>query len=278
MIVFFNGHFIPKEDVKISPDDRGFLFADGIYEVIRSYNGRLFKAEEHFERMNRSLRELRMNKPDTENFIDIAHQLIQYNHLEDTDAILYFQVTRGVAQRNHAFPDINTCPTFYASASAFEPPEEKLKNGVKAILVPDIRWSRCDIKSVSLLPNVLARQQAKERGAEEAVFVRDGILTEGSRSNFCAILNGQLVTHPKNNHILAGVTRETILKLCETCHIPFREFPIYERELKAAAELMIVGTTVEVMPVIEVDNWKVGNGKPGSLTLKIQRAFFEMTR
>jgi D-alanine transaminase len=278
MIVYFNGRLVPKEDVRISPDDRGFLFADGVYEVIRSYDGRLFRAKDHFRRMDRSLRELLIDGPDLDDLRDVAEQLIQCNDLGRGDAKLYIQITRGVAPRRHSFPGEHTPPTVYVSASHFRPPHEKWKYGVKIILVPDIRWARCDIKSVALLPNVLVSQQARERGAEEAVFVRDGVITEGSHTNFCAVFDGQLVTHPKSNYILAGIMREVVLDLCGELNIPFREFPIFEGELREADELMILGTTSEIMPVVQVNDWKVGDSRPGPITTKLQRAFREMTR
>jgi D-alanine transaminase len=278
MIVYFNGRLIPKEDVRISPDDRGFLFADGVYDVIRSYDGRLFRAEDHFRRMDRSLRELLIDGPDLDDLRDAVEQLIRCNDLGRGDAKLYIQITRGVAPRRHTFPGGETPPTVYASAVPFHPPHEKWKHGVRIILVPDIRWARCDIKSVALLPNVLASQQARESGAEEAVFVRDGVITEGSHTNFCAVFDGQLVTHPKSNYILAGIMREVVLDLCGELGIPFREFPIFEGELRKADELMVLGTTSEIMPVVQVDDWKVGDAKPGPITTKLQRAFREMTR
>jgi D-alanine transaminase len=277
MIVYFNGRLTPKEDVRISPDDRGFLFADGVYEVIRSYDGSLFRAEDHFRRMDRSLRALLIDGPDMDDLRDAAKQLIQCNDLGRGDAELYIQITRGVAPRKHAFPDEETPPTVYASAVPFHPPREKWEHGVKIILVPDVRWARCDIKSVALLPNVLASQQARERGAEEAVFVRDGVITEGSHTNFCAVFDGQLVTHPKTNRILAGIMRAVVLDLCGELGIPFSETPISERELREADELMVLGTTSEVMPVVRVDDWEVGDARPGPITTKLQRAFREMT-
>mgnify|MGYP001076566341 CR=1 FL=1 len=276
MIVYFNGQFMPKEEVKISPDDRGFLLGDGVYEVIRSYSGRLFKVEEHIRRLARSLRELRIEGVDTEALKGIAEELIEYNELERGDAKLYVQVTRGVAPRRHSFPDGETSPTVYATASAFQPPRGKWEHGVKVILVPDIRWARCDIKSVALLPNILANQQAKERGAEEAIFVRNGAITEGSHTSFCAVFDGELTTHPKSNYILAGIMRETVLDLCDELDIPVKEFPIFERDLKEADEVMILGTTSEIMPVVQVDDWQVGDGKPGPIAVRLQRAYREL--
>ena len=276
MIAYFNGRFMPKEEVKISPDDRGFLLGDGVYEVIRSYSGRLFKVEEHFRRMARSLRELRIHGVDTEDLKGIVEALIEYNELGDGDAKLYIQITRGVAPRRHSFPDEGTPPTVYATASPFQPPRQKWEHGVRIILVPDIRWARCDIKSVALLPNILANQQAKERGAEEAVFVRDGAITEGSHTNFCAVFDGELATHPKSNYILAGIMRETVLDLCDELDIPVKEFPIFERDLKEADELMILGTTSEIMPVVQVDDRQVGDVTPGRIAMKLQRAYREL--
>ena len=273
MIAYFNGRFIPQKDVKISPDDRGFLFADGAYEVIRSYGGRLFKVEEHLERLERSLSELLITLPSPTNLRAVAEQLIHRNNLENGDATLYIQVTRGVAPRRHEFPDKGIPATVYVTTSPLQPFLDESENGVIIILVPDIRWERCDIKSVALLPNVLASQKAKDKGAFEAIFVRDGTITEGSRTNFCALFDEQLVTHPANHRILAGITRQVVLDLCYELDIPFRELPILEKELREAGELMILGTTSEILPVVQVDGWMVGDGKPGPITTKLQRAY-----
>ena len=276
MIVYFDGSFTPKDDVKLSPDDRGFLLADGAYEVILSYGGRLFKAKEHLKRLERSLRELRIEGADVKSLVDVAEELIPANNLGGGDAKVYIQVTRGAAVRTHAFPDSETSPTVYAAASPFQRPREKCERGVKVILVPDIRWTRCDIKSVALLPNVLASQRAKEAGAAEAVFVRDGMVTEGAHTNFCAVFDGQLVTYPKSHYILGGITREVVLDLCGELGIPCAEFPILESQLREADELMLVGTTVEITPVVQVDDWQVGDGKPGPITRNLQRAFWKL--
>ena len=277
MIAYFNGRFIPKEDVKISPDDRGFLFADGAYEVIRSYGGKLFKIEEHLERIERSLSELLISVPSLIKLRDVAEQLIHRNNLENGDATLYIQVTRGVAPRKHEFPDKGISATVYVVASPFQPTIDNWENGTNIILVPDIRWGRCDIKSVALLPNVLSSQLAKDKGASEAIFVRDGTITEGSHTNFCAVFDGQLITHPANHKILAGITRKVVLNLCYQLNIPFRELPVLEKELRKASELMILGTTSEILPVVQVDGWIVGDGKPGPITAKLQQAYRKLT-
>jgi D-alanine transaminase len=277
VIVYFNHKFIPKEEVRIAPDDRGFLFADGAYEVIISYRGKLFKAGEHIARMERSLQYLQIRIPDTIDFINIAARLIEANNLQDKDATIYFQITRGAAPRTHAFPEEEIPATFYAGASAVQRPRKKQAEGVKVILEPDIRWARCDIKSIALLPNVMANQRAQEKGAEEAIFVRDGVALEGSHTNFCGVFGNKLITAPKTNYILAGITRDLVLYLCKKLNIIVKEFPIFENRLKDAQELMILGTSTEIMPVIQVNDWQVGNGKPGPITRKLQQAYNELT-
>jgi D-alanine transaminase len=276
MIVYFNNEFIPKDEVRIAPDDRGFLFADGAYEVIHSYGGKLFKLNEHLQRLERSLRELRISLSNLEKFGEVAKKLIFSNRLEKGEASIYIQITRGVAPRTHSFPEEGTPPTVYIAATSLEPSRQKQKKGVKIILLPDIRWSRCDIKSLNLLPNVLANQQAKDRKVEEAVFIRNGFITEGTHSNFCAIFNGTLVTHPLNQNILGGITRDVVLSLCRAMQIPVKETPISAKDLNKAKEMMILATGDEIMPVIQVEDWTVGDGEPGPLTIKIQQAFRDL--
>jgi D-alanine transaminase len=276
MIVFFNHQFIPKAEVRIEPDDRGFLFADGVYEVIRSYRGKLFKADEHIARLNRSLQFLRIRMPENANFKQIGTQLIEHNNLQNEDASIYIQVTRGPATRKHAFPEAKMPATLYASVSPLQRPVEKQAQGVKVILKPDIRWARCDIKSIALLPNVLASQRAKEEKAEEAILVRDGVALEGSHSSFGGVFNNRLVTAPKSNYILAGITREVVLQLCQKLNIIVEEFPIMADRLQEADELILFSTSLEVTPIVQVDDWQVGDGKPGAVTRKLQRAFDEL--
>jgi D-alanine transaminase len=275
MIVYFNGQFLEKSEVRISPDDRGFLFADGVYEVVRAYDGRIFKAAEHFVRLERSLRELRIALPAPVDFTALSRELLQRNQLT-AGATVYLQITRGAAPRTHFFPDAATPPTIYATASPFQAVPQKGEHGVKVILLPEQRWTRCDIKSVSLLPNILGAQQAKEQGAEECVFIRDGALTEGSRSNFAAVFDGQFHTYPQNNLILGGITRDAVLRLCRDLHIPVCERPVPEANLKQAQELMLLGTTTEVMPIVQVNDWKVGDAKPGPVTRRLQAAFRDL--
>lgn len=278
MIVYFNGQYLPKDEAHLSPDDRGFLFADGAYEVIRSYEGKLFQAAAHIRRLARSIGELRIEYPAISDLQLVADELIQQNHLTSGQAIVYLQITRGVAPRTHRFPPRPVPATVYAFAAPFRPHQDELNNGTRIILVSDTRWSRCDIKSISLLPNILAHQQAVENGASEAVFVRDGTITEGAHTNVCAVVEGTLITAPKSNYILAGITREIVLNLCHDLGIPVQEFPILESQMRIAAEVLLIGTTVEVTPVVQVNDWIVGNGQPGPITRRLQQAFYQFIR
>lgn len=285
MIVYYNGRFIPKQEVAISPDDRGFLFADGVYEVVRAYEGRLFESEAHMARLARSLAALRIQGPEPKRLIPVAQRLLAENDLETGQATVYIQITRGAAPRKHYFPETETPPTVYAAPARFEPDPEKAENGVRVILVPDTRWTRCDIKSVALLPNVLASQQAMEQGAEEALFVRDGMVIEGSHTNFCAVFDGELVIAPNSNYTLAGITRKVVLELCRELDIPVRCFPIAQSELfdrhrrpsGPPDEFMILGTTKELMPVVRINERMVGDGVPGPTTRRLQEAFRQRT-
>ena len=270
-IVYFNGRFLPKKDVRISPDDRGFLFGDGVYEVVRAYHGHLFAADAHWRRLARSLRALRIDGPDPSVFDDVARQLLRDNDLQD--AALYIQITRGEAPRKHTFPEDETPPTVYAMVYQPKTSRQKWEEGVRATLISDMRWARCDIKTVALPPNVLASQRAKEADVEEALFVRDGAVTEGSHTNVCAVMDGTLVTYPKTQYILPGITREVVLDLCRELDIPYREEAHFEDQLGDVDELMILGTTTEVMPVVQVDARRIADGKPGPVTRRLQRAF-----
>jgi D-alanine transaminase len=273
MIVYLNGHFIRKEEAKLSPDDRGFLFADGAYEAIRSYDGKLFELERHLQRLERSLRELLITGVVKGELTAAINELLLRNDAHSGEKIVYIQVTRGVAERRHSFPDPGIAPTVYISVNPIQSVEEKWIHGARVILVPDIRWERCDIKSIALLPNVLASQAAAEKGADEALFVRDGHITEGTHTSFCGVFNNHLMTHPLNNFILDGITRRAVLDLCHEMSIPVIESPIREDELKNASELMLLGTSFEVMPVVQVDGRRVGKGIPGPVTKSLHGAF-----
>lgn len=276
MIVYFNGHFVPKDTVCISPDDRGFLFADGVYEVLVAFDGRLFQADAHFARLARSLEALRILDPDLDGLRTAVSDLLEHNNLSRGGAKLYIQVTRGVASsRGHAFPDDPVTPTVYATAVPYTPPAQAWREGVRAVLIHDIRWSRCDIKSLALLPNVLASQRAKETGAYDAIFVREGVITEGAHTSVCMVFDGCLATHPLTHHILGGVTRDVALDLCRDLGVPYKEHPILAEAVQEADEVMLLGTTTGVMPVICVDGLQIGDGKPGPVTRRLQKALWE---
>lgn len=277
MVVYFNNQFLPREDVHISPEDRGFLLADGAYEMLRSYQGYLFKAEAHQQRLERSLRELRLQGVDTSAFPGIAERLVAENHLKDRDATVYIQVTRGAAPRRHAFP-ADTAPTIYIAATPFEADLRQQEQGIRCILQEDLRWGRCDIKSIALLANVLAHQHARDRQAEEALFVRHGAVLEGTHSNFALVEDETLVTPPLSNRILAGITRRTVLDLCGELGIPSREAPVTPDQILRAREALIMGTTVEITPVVRVDDHTIAGGRPGPVTRRLQHGFRRLTQ
>lgn len=270
-VVYFNGRFLPKPEVRISPDDRGFLLADGVYEVVRFYGGRPFALGAHLERLARSLAALRIGGVEVEAIGEIAQRLVRENGL--AEATCYVQVTRGAAPRRHAFPESGTPPTVYASAAPLVVDPARWERGVDVICVPDERWARCDVKSIALLPNVLANQRAREAGVEEAVLVREGVVTEGSHTNVAAVFGGRLVTHPEGPHILPGVTRRVVLGLCAALGIPVEERPIPADDLLRADEVMLLSTTFEVLPVVRVDGRTIGGGVPGPVARQLLEAF-----
>jgi D-alanine transaminase len=270
VLVYLNGAFVPDTEARISVEDRGFLFADGVYEVIRVAGGNPVSMPEHLERLRRGLRELRIGLSDTRALADVAARLMAENGLSDGDATIYIQVTRGHAPRKHAFPVPAPEPTVYVVARPFRPhPGSYFEDGVEAILVGDDRWARCDIKSVALLPNVLANQRAHEAGAFEALFVRDGILVEGSHANVFAVLDGEVVTYPASNYILDGITRRQVFAFAAELGIPAREGLIPVSRLPDVEEMFLSGTTTEIMPIVRVDGKPVDDGEPGPITRRL---------
>lgn len=276
-IVYLNGKFVPKNEALISPEDRGFNFADGIYEVIKYYGGKPFRYADHLHRLKRSLREVSIRFDEFDQLELMLQELLERNDLAVQEAGVYLQITRGSQTRIHRFPD-QSVPTVYATAFPFASKGDQLKNGVKVITTEDIRWLRCDIKSVSLLPNVMAAQKAYEQGAVEAIFIRNGIVTEGSHSSFMAVKNGTVYTHPDSNLVLPGITKIVIREICRENNIPLVEEGFAASKLAQMDEMMIVGTGSEVTPVVQIDETTMGNGQPGSITLLLQEKFFEMTR
>ena len=278
MDVYLDGSFVPQGEAAVSPLDRGFIFADGVYEVIRSYRGSLCELTAHIERLRRSRSEIRIDRTATNGLEKIFPELLERSGVAGSDALIYVQITRGAAPRAHQFPGEKTAPTIYAHAVPFDPPLEERDRGIPVILVPDTRWNRCDIKSIALLPNVLARQMADDAGAGEAVFVRDGVVTEGSASTFAAVFSGTIVMHPDSNVVLPGITKRVVMDICSRTGIPVAERSFREEELPRAAEMMLLSTTREIMPVVSVDGMEVGGGAPGPLTRKLQAAFSEIIR
>ncbi|MDD8027234.1 MAG: aminotransferase class IV [Acidobacteriota bacterium] len=278
MIAYWNGRYLPKDEIAVSPDDRGFLFADGIYDVVRAYEGRLFETRAHLDRLGRGARALRFKETDFLYLADVAGRLIEENKLAAGEATVYFQVTRGAAPRTHCFPPPETGLTVYAAARPFAPHREDIENGINILLLSDPRWARCDIKTVGLTANVLANQTARESQARESVFVRDGAVLEGTHTNFFAVFAGRVVTPPLTNYILGGITRRVVLGICREHGIPFGEEPIFEADLERADELMIVGTTTEVTPVVRIHGRPFRSGAPGPVAVRLQKALREMTR
>lgn len=274
-VVYLNGSFLAKHQASLSPDDRGFLFGDGVYEVIRTYGGRPFQLDAHLSRMRNGMAALRMEGSDAIDLEGVSTGLLARNDLTETDATVYLQVTRGAAPRLHRFPEPGTPLTVYGFATVFRPKGDP--DGVKVITAPDIRWSRCDIKSVNLLGNCLAQQRAYEAGALEAILIRDGVALEASAASFFAVLGGQVRTAPKSNYILPSITRDVAIRLCREAGIPVEETPIFEHELLRADEMFLAGTTVELMPITRVNDAIVGDGVPGPITRQLRQRFADCT-
>lgn len=271
-VVFFNGSYAPKGEVSISPDDRGFLLSDGIYEVVRVYHGAPFEMQAHVDRLADGLAALRIEGADARRLPEVTDELIRRNGLENEDACVYVQITRGAAPRTHHFPDVAVEPTYYAAAWGFTPTTDP-EVGVEVVTSPDHRWTRCDVKSVSLLGNVLAAQEAHEAGAYEAILVRDGVALEGTRTSLFGVVDGVVRTAPLSNYILPSVTRAVAIDLAREADIPVDERPLLLAEFRAADELFLAGTTTEIMPIVRVDGQPVGGGRPGPITGELARRF-----
>jgi D-alanine transaminase len=275
-IVYLNGKFLTKGRAKISPEDRGFNFADGVYEVVKFYGGKPFRWDEHFLRLKRSLDETGITYSRLHEVRDFCFELIDLNRLNKKDAAIYLQVTRGTHKRVHHFPE-GIEPTVYATAFEMPSFSEKLEKGIKVITQEDIRWLRCDIKSISLLPNTMLYNKAVQAGAGESILIRDGILTEATHSSVLGIKNGAVVTHPLSRIILPGITRIVVSEICTSLKIPFTEMQVPESEIYQLDEMFIAGTGSEIMPVVQVNDVKIGNGEPGPVTKMIQKEFFRRT-
>ncbi|MFC4355871.1 D-amino-acid transaminase [Chryseomicrobium palamuruense] len=270
--VLWNDQLTTRDEVKIGIEDRGYQFGDGIYEVIKVYGGDVFTATEHIDRFYSSAEKIAMALPYTKDVLHhLIHQLIEENELEN--GIVYLQATRGDSPRNHPYPNPAVEAVLTGYTRETKRPLAELEAGVPVILIEDIRWLRCDIKSLNLLGNVMAKQQAVEKGCFEAVQHRGDVITEGSSSNAFGIKDGTLYTHPTTNLILNGITRQVILDCCKEIGLPVVEEAFTVEQAKQMDEFFISSTGIEVMPVIKLDDHVVGNGTPGEWTRKLQHAF-----
>ncbi len=267
-----NGEMIERDSAKMDIEDRSCQFGDGVYEVIRVYNGKMFTIKEHLERLFRSTNSLEISLHySEEQLTGMLEELIRKNGLKL--GIIYLQVSRGVAPRNHAFPAGTVTPSFVAYTKVLDRPVKNFETGVKTLLTEDIRWLRCDIKSLNLLGNVLAKQKAAKNGCYEAILHRGQNVTEGSSSNIFIVKNGTVITHESNNFILKGITKDVILKACEANHIPVEERTFSLEDLLNADEAFLSSTTSEVTPIIEIDGAALSGGRPGAITKKLQALF-----
>lgn len=273
-VAYVNGRYVPHAKARVHIDDRGYQFADGIYEVVAIAGGRFVDEAPHLDRLERSLRELRMTMPMSRRALELVlREVVRRNRVRD--GIVYVQMSRAVAPRDHAFPKAPHTQVVAWARSWKPPPASIVEDGVKAISLPDIRWARCDIKSTALLPNVLAKQQAREAGAYEAWLVdREGNVTEGSSSNAWIITpKGELVTRSTDAAILSGVTRRTVAELAKQEGLRLVERKFSLAEAKAAREAFVTSASSLVTPVTQIDDQVIGNGKPGSATLKLREHY-----
>ena len=276
-VAFLNGRFLPLAQAKVSVEDRGFQFGDGVYEVIRTYSRKFFEVETHLERLERSAVAIGLNLVYSysrwKRILEEMNRRCGYK-----EAKIYIQITRGVAPRDHIFP-VKTKITVVVTARKLVPPPPRYRlRGISIVTIPDIRWNRCDIKAINLLPNVMARQVARNEGAYEALFIRRGYVTEGAVSNVFALIKSRLVTPLVGPNILSGITRNCILKLAKDMGLPIEERDVAYKELQTAQEVFLTGTTLEVLPVVRVDNQLIGDGRPGKTTKQLARLFHNLTR
>jgi len=271
-IGYLNGHFTPLDAITISPDDRGFLFGDGVYEVIRAYHGVPAFWVDHFSRLTRSAKEIRLSLPlEPSTF----HQLLLTGLQQSgySEGKIYIQMTRGVAPREHVFASSLQPTLFMSFRDMALLPVELHEKGVSVITVPDNRWGRCDIKSVNLLPNILAKQQAQDAQAFEAIFVRDGIIREGATSNLFVVKDDRMMTPDRDHSVLSGVTQQQVIYLAHEQGPEVQFCQISEQVLLEADEVFLVGTTIEVLPVVSVNGQVIGSGGRGPVTRSLQQAF-----
>lgn len=270
-IVYLNGQFLPIEQAQISVMDRGFLFGDGVYEVIPMFAGKLFLAAAHLKRLQASLAAISLSLPPELDITTIIEQLILHNPDQGENRAIYLQITRGApAAREHTFPAPSTPPTVFLQSTIFTPtPEAVLRQGARAITVPDIRWQHCYIKAIILLPNILGAEQAKQQDAKEVIWIRNGMALEGASSNLFTVKDDVLYTPPADKNILCGITRNFILTLAKQEHIPFKEQIIPQASLRQADEVWMTGSLKEILPITHIDDYAVGEGKVGPLWQRV---------
>nr|WP_288935959.1 aminotransferase class IV [uncultured Allomuricauda sp.] len=272
--VYLNGKIVSTEDAKISVFDRGFLFGDGIYEVMVQLENGLFYKKAHLDRLQDNLNKIGIQY-NVKEIDDNLEVLLKASNLTDQSCLIYMQVTRGVAPRKHSYPK-GVPATVMMYALPFSLPHINPKN-MKAILEPDFRWHRCDIKSISLLGNIMTNEAAMNANTNEAALVRDGVVSEGSHTNIFFVKDGSVFTHPANEHILNGITRKIVLKLCNDLDIPVKEKPIAENEIEHMDEAFFTGTTTQVASIAQLGSRTFyKNDEIGKVTLKLQKAFAQL--
>jgi len=279
MPVYLNGQFMPIEEARVPVLDRGFIFGDGVYEVIPVYSRRAFRLAEHLKRLQHSLDGIRLPNPHgNAEWTRIITELIACS--EGDDQYLYLHITRGVAKRDHAFPNPPVAPTvFMMSTPLPSPSADWLKNGVGAVTAQDNRWLRCDIKAIALLPNVLLRQVAVDAGCAETILIRDdSFMTEGAASNIFVVKNGTLLAPPKDNLMLPGITYDVVLEIAAANGIPSEVRRVMKEEVRNADELLLTSSTREVIAITRLDGKPVGNGKPGPMFAKLHQHYQDFKR
>ena len=279
MTIYLNGAYMPIAEAKVSVLDRGFIFGDGVYEVIPVYSRKAFRLPEHLRRLQHSLDGIKLPNPHSDaEWARIVEELVARN--EGEDQYLYLHITRGVAKRDHAFPNPPVPPTVFAMTSPLPaPPAELLTSGIGCVTAQDNRWLRCDIKSIALLPNVLLRQKAADAGCSETILIRDdSFMTEGAASNIFVVKDGKLLAPPKDNLMLPGITYDVILEIAAADGIPYEVRRVMKEEVFAADELLLTSSTKEVLAITHVDGKPVGSGKPGPMFARLHRLYQEFKR
>lgn len=269
-ISYYNGRYMNHEEMSIKSGDRAFYFGDGVYEVIRIYDGNFFTFDEHVDRLLQSAEEILIKDVNRTEVVEILREIKERNAI--LNGALYIQVSRGIAPRDHGFPDV-TKPVIYASIREAKRPLSLMNSGVEAVTAEDYRWLKCHVKSLNLLANVMEKQHAVEQGAKETILHRDGVVTEGSSTNVFMVKNEVLFTHPANNLILNGITRRVVLGLAEENDISVREEGFTVSDMSEADEVFYTSTTQEIIPVVKVDGRPVGDGRTGRITQNLQEYF-----